>query len=92
MTVPKWLLDYYGRDFDVLNPAIIAEWKSFAVVSLRKVVSQMHSSVGYVLIEKGGFHGTSKHVSLHEGVLTTESMQKMTKALIDAEAERDKLS
>jgi hypothetical protein len=28
MGPPKWLTDYYGRDFDLLNPEVVMEGES----------------------------------------------------------------
>jgi hypothetical protein len=77
---------YYGKDFDVLNPEVVLEGQTHAVIRLLRAVPNMISSVGYVLIKKSGSHTSSSHVSLHEGVLDMAGMAKLRKALADAEA------
>jgi hypothetical protein len=85
MTVPKWLADYYGKDVDVLNPTVLIEGKTHAVVRLQKIGARGSSSVGFVLIRKGGSHQTSPCEPLGEGVTTTELVNKMTKRLAEVD-------
>lgn len=85
MKNPSWLMDYYGRDFDMLNPEVVMEGEKYAVVRLRKVFTNMIGSVGYVLIKKNGSHASTPFKSLHDGVATPVDVDKMKKELAEAE-------
>jgi hypothetical protein len=82
MASPKWLEEYYGPDFDILNPTVVQEGVDWAIVRLTKAVRTTGSSnIGYVLIQKKGRHVATPHVSLHEGVAQEEDLTRMQKTL-----------
>lgn len=84
---PKWLTDYYGSDFDWLNPTVVQEGKTWAIVKLMKPASSgsPHSSIGHVLIRKTGRHIATPHISLHEGIPQVEDLKKMQDRLAKEE-------
>lgn len=83
---PQWLKDYYGKDFDFLNPEIVKDGKKWALVKLSRRASKGYSSTGYVLIKKAGTHIASNYQSLHEGPVSQKDMDRMYAALAKEEA------
>lgn len=83
---PQWLKNYYGNDFDFLNPSIVREGKKLALVKLSRRGSAGFSGIGYVLIKKGGSHVASPYKVLAEGVQDKAGMDKLFETL----AEEDK--
>jgi hypothetical protein len=86
-TAPKWLQEYYGPDFDMLQPEVVHQGKTKAIVRLMRAtrIKGSFSSVGYVLIHIGGRHVATPHKSLHEGVASAEDLEKMKKVLAKEE-------
>lgn len=88
---PKWLQEYYGKDFDFLNPTVFEEGPTHAIIRLQKTTSIRgagdYSSVGFVMIKKNGRHVMTTHVSLHEGIPTVEDAKRMSDALKARELE-----
>lgn len=85
MAAPKdWLQQYYGPDFDLLNPAVVQEGQDWAIVRLQKQgKTPGFSNIGYVLIRKLGRHTLTPHISLHEGVADETHLQKMQQTLAE---------
>lgn len=81
MAAPRWLENYYGKDFDFLNPEVVFDGKKKAVVKLVRTGSRTHSSIGYVLIDKNGSHFASTHKSLHEGIPSQKDLDRMREEL-----------
>jgi hypothetical protein len=75
----EWLKKYYGDQFETLQPRILAEGSLFAVVCLK--------SRSYVLVRKQGSFKAGGQRSLHEGLITQDVLNRMRKALEDAEKE-----
>lgn len=88
MTAPKWLEDYYGKELSAFKPEIIADGRKFAIVKIQRVSvpKSLSSSLGYVLLRKGGRHaGGAGHRSLHEGVATQADIDRMMAELQKAD-------
>jgi len=85
MATPRWLENYYGKDFDFLNPEVVFDGKKKAVVKLVRTGSRVHSSIGYVLLDKNGSHLASTPKSLHEGVPSQADLDRMREALKKAD-------
>lgn len=82
MSSSKVLLDYYGKEaMKLLNPSIVAEGRKVILVKVQhsQAVSPANSSIGYVLIKKGGSFYSSPFEVLHEGIPTQKDMDRMMK-------------
>jgi hypothetical protein len=84
----SWLTQYYGPDFDMLNPAVVQEGKKWALVRLTKNSRVPGTSnIGYVIVQKDGRHSITPHLSAHEGVANETDLKRMQKLLAEKEAE-----
>ncbi len=84
-----WLARYYGKEAKTLNPTIIFEGKSKAIVRLcrSRIADRTSSNVGYVLIDKNGSHSTSVHKSVLEGMPSRMAdFDKMKKLLAEEDS------
>ncbi len=83
--IPKWLQEYYGQDIDLLNPSVVKEGKTYAIVKIQKTdrVPGSYSKVGYVLLRMTGRHIATPHVSLHEGTPTDADLSRMYATLLE---------
>jgi hypothetical protein len=76
-----WLKKYYDLAWRKrLNPSIVYDGKSFAVVRVTD-----ESKIGFVLLQKTGRHGVTYAESLHEGVPQAADFIKMKEALKKAD-------
>lgn len=81
MATQKWLKDYFGKDFDLLSPSVVADGDTKAVVKLSRKAAKGYSGTGYVLVEKSGKHNVTEHIVLHEGLASKEDMDTMKHVL-----------
>lgn len=79
----SWLKNYYGEEFDTLNPSIVKEGKKVALVHLKASDKQGagRSSYGYVIIKKSGNHKGSSYIPLAEGAVDSTKMAEMIRRL-----------
>ena len=87
MATQKWLKNYFGKEFSVLSPAVIAEGRTKAVVRLTRRATKGFSGMGYILVDKKGKNNVSDHLVLHEGVASTEDVETMKRVLAQKEGE-----
>lgn len=81
-SAPRWLRNYYGKDFDRLSPSVVEEGDRFAVVKLfNHEVRTSNPKIGYVLIDKRGSFAVSPHQSLFEGIPSQADVDSMKAAL-----------
>lgn len=87
MTAPKWLQDYYGNEIGAFNPEVVVDGRKHAIVKISRAGTKkaFYSSIGYVLLRKGGRHGASGHLSLHEGMANQQDLDRMLIALKKAD-------
>ena len=80
---PKWLKDYYGKNFDSFKPEVFLDGNKFAVVKISGQADKSlgHSNIGYILVNKSGRFGATPHRPLYEGVAGALQLQLMKQAL-----------
>jgi hypothetical protein len=87
MAAPRWLKEYYGKDFEKFQPTVVMEGRTQAVVKLTQSASRGYSGLGYVLVKKRGKHNASQHLVLHEGVASKEDLNTMKHVLSQKDGE-----